>query len=156
MMETIVFLDRGTITVPMRKPKIPHAWMDYDRTAPEETVERLASATMAVTNKVKLKEPELSQLPKLKLIAITATGYDNIDIAFCRKRKIAVANAPGYARHSVPEHVLMLILALRRNLPSYREAVRTGRWQKAPQPTVNDLPIEDLRGSTLGLVGYGD
>src|SRR4029077_15901296 len=98
-METIVFLDRGTITVPMRKPKLAHEWVDFERTAPEETLSRLVSATMAVTNKGKLKEPELSQLPKLKFIAITATGYDNIDIAVCRKRGIAVANVPGYARN---------------------------------------------------------
>jgi glycerate dehydrogenase len=155
-METIVFLDRGTITVPMRKPKLAHEWVDYERTAPEETAKRLIAATMAVTNKVKLREPELSQLPKLKFIAITATGYDNIDLQDCRKRRIAVSNVPGYARNSVPEHVLMMILALRRNLPAYRDAVQAGRWQNASQPTVNDLPIEDLRGSTLGLVGYGD
>ncbi len=155
-METIVFLDRGTITVPMRKPHFPHEWVDYDRTLPEETVERLRSATIAVTNKVKLREAELSALPNLKFISITATGYDNVDLAFCRKHKVAVANVPGYARNSVPEHVIMMMLALRRNLPAYREAVRAGRWQKALQPTLNDLPVEDLRGSTLGLVGYGD
>src|ERR1700733_4080219 len=121
-MQSIVFLDRGTITVPMRQPSFAHAWADFDRTAPEETVERLRSATIAVTNKVKLREPELEQLPQLKFIAITATGFDNVDLAVCRQRGIGVANAPGYARHSVPEHVLMLILALRRNLPAYCEA----------------------------------
>src|SRR5271154_981734 len=133
-MDSIVFLDRGTITVPMRKPSFAHTWADYDRTAPEETVERLSAATIAVTNKVKLREPELTQLSRLKFIAITATGFDNVDLAVCRKLGIGVANAPGYARQSVPEHVLMLILALRRNLPAYREAVRAGRWQTSPQP----------------------
>ncbi len=151
-----MFLDRGTITVPMRKPRFPHEWMDYDRTRPEETVERLGPATIAVTNKVKLGKSELSPLAKLKLIAITATGYDNVDLASCRQRGIDVSNVPGYARNSVPEHVMMLILALRRNLPAYRDAVREGRWQKALQPTLNDLPVEDLRGGTLGLIGYGD
>jgi glycerate dehydrogenase len=144
------------MTVPLRKPKFPHEWIDYGGTRPDETVERLTPATIAVTNKLKLGEPELSHLPKLKFIAITATGYDNVDLVDCRKRGIAVANVPGYARHSVPEHVMLLMLALRRNLPAYREAVRAGRWQKALQPTLNDLPVEDLRGSTLGLIGYGD
>jgi len=155
-METIVFLDRGTVTVPFRKPAIAHEWLDYERTAPGETVERLKAATVAVTNKVKIGEPEFSALPQLKFIAITATGYDNIDLAACRKRGILVSNVPGYARQSVPEHVMMLILALRRNLPAYQKAVREGRWQHSPQPTVNDIPVEDLHGTTLGLIGYGD
>jgi glycerate dehydrogenase len=154
-METIVFLDRGTVTVPFRKPQIAHEWVDYERTAPEETVERLRGATIAVTNKVKFREAELSALPPLKFIAVTATGYDNVDVVACRTHKILVSNVPGYARQSVPEHIMMLILALRRNLPAYQKAVRDGRWQISPQPTVNDIPIEDLHGTTLGLIGYG-
>jgi len=156
VMESIIFLDRGTVIVSFRKPAVAHTWVDYERTVPEETVERLHGATIAVTNKVKLHDAELSQLPELKFIAITATGFDNVDLAFCRRRGIAVANVPGYARQSVPEHVMMLILALRRNLPAYEKAVREGRWQSSPQPTVNDIPVEDLCGSTLGLIGYGD
>lgn len=155
-METIVFLDRGTVTAPFRKPSIAHEWLDYERTSPEETVERLRGATIAVTNKVKLRETELSALPDLKFIAITATGYDNVDLAACKKRGVYVSNVPGYARQSVPEHVMMLILALRRNLPAYQKAVGEGRWQRSPQPTVNDIPVEDLHGTTLGLIGYGD
>ena len=67
-MQKIVFLDRGTLTVPMRKPAFEHVWIDFDRTAPEETVERLGSATIALTNKVKLREPELSALSNLKFL----------------------------------------------------------------------------------------
>jgi len=155
-MQKIIFLDRGTVTVVFRKPAIPHEWIDYDHTSPEETVERLRGAAIAVTNKVKLREADLAQLPDLKFIAITATGFDNIDLPACRTRGITVSNVPGYARESVPEHVLMLILALRRNLPAYREAVQAGRWQTSTQPTVNDIPIEDIYGTTLGLIGYGD
>src|ERR1035437_1612781 len=121
-METIVFLDRGTVTAPFRKPSIAHEWLDYERTSPEETVERLRGATIAVTNKVKLRETELSALPDLKFIAITATGYDNVDLAACKKRGVYVSSVPGYARQSVPEHVMMLILALRRKLPPYPTA----------------------------------
>src|SRR5258706_832221 len=99
-METIVFLDRGTVTVPFRKPAIAHEWIDFDHTSAEETVDRLIEATIAVTNKVKLREPELSQLPKLKFIAITPTVFDNLDLDACRHRKIQVANVPGYAHQS--------------------------------------------------------
>jgi glycerate dehydrogenase len=155
-MDKIVFLDRGTVTVPFRKPALAHEWVDYDRTAPSETVERLRGATMAVTNKVKLKEPELTALPQLKLIAITATGFDNVDVAICRQRGITVTNVPGYARQSVPEHAFLLMLALRRNLPSYEKAIRDGRWQTSLLPTVNDILVEDLHGTTMGLIGYGD
>jgi glycerate dehydrogenase len=105
---------------------------------------------------VKLREEELSAIPSLKYIAITATGYDNVDLAACRKRGVLVSNVPGYARQSVPEHVMMLMLALRRNLPAYQKAIRDGRWQISPQPTVNDIPVEDLHGATLGLIGYGN
>ena len=156
VMETIVFLDRGTVTVPFRRPAMAHEWLEYERTSPQETVERLRGASIAVTNKVKLQQAALSALPQLKLIAITATGFDNVDLAFCRQKGIQVANVPGYARQSVPEHVMMLALALRRNLLAYEKAIRTGRWQTSPQPTVNDIPIEDLHGTTLGLIGYGD
>lgn len=155
-MTKIVFLDRGTVTVPLRKPRIAHEWVDFERTEPGETVERLKDATIAVTNKVKLQERELSELPQLKYIAITATGFDNVDFAFCQKRGIQVSNVPGYARESVPEHVMMLILALRRNLPAYEQAIKAGRWQISSQPTVNDIPVEDLYGTTLGLIGYGN
>jgi glycerate dehydrogenase len=155
-METIVFLDRGTVTVPFRKPAFLHEWVDYERTLPEETMGRIRHATVVVTNKVKLRGPELEAAPNLKLIAVTATGFDNIDLEFCRKRSILVSNIPGYARGSVPEHAMMLMLALRRNLPAYLKIVREERWQHSPQPTLNDIPVEDLRGSTLGLIGYGD
>ena len=154
-MQTIVFLDRGTLSVPLRKPAFPHVWLDHDRTSPEETVERLRGADIAVTNKVKLRETELAPLPHLQLIAVAATGYDGIDVAWCRAHGIRVSNVPGYTGASVPEHVFMLILALRRHLPSYRAAMKEGRWQTAPFFTMLDYPIQDVAGSTLGLIGYG-
>src|SRR5262249_38055206 len=118
-MEHIVFLDRDTIRVPMRSPNFSHTWKDYPRTLPEHTVARLADATIGVTNKVRLHKQELSQLPKLRFIAITATGFDNVDIAFARECGIKVANVAHYARQSVPEHVFMMMLALRRNLLTF-------------------------------------
>ena len=72
-MQNIVFLDRGTVTVPFRMPKIVHEWVDYPRTETAEVVERLGGTAIAVTNKVQLREPELAKLPQLQFIAITAT-----------------------------------------------------------------------------------
>jgi glycerate dehydrogenase len=115
----------------------------------------LRDATIALTNKVRLGAAELAQLPRLKMIALAATGHDIIDLAACRERGIAVSNIRHYAVHSVPEHVFALILALRRRLLEYRAEVERGRWQQAEQFCFFDHPIRDLHGSTMGIVGAG-
>jgi glycerate dehydrogenase len=155
LIEHIVFLDRGTLKVNLRRPVFDHEWRDYAATRPHEIVERLRGATIAVTNKVPLREAELSRLPDLKFIAVAATGVYIIDLDYCRRRGIAVANVRDYARHSVPEHTLMLMLALRRNLFHYREDVERGAWQKSSQFCLLEHEIRDLHGATLGIIGYG-
>lgn len=154
-METIVFLDRDTLDADLRRPAFAHEWRDYGETPATEIVERLRDSTIAVVNKVPLRAETLRQLPRLKLIAVAATGTDNIDLPFCRERGITVMNVRGYAGHTVPEHVLMLTLALRRNLIAYRADVRRGEWQRANQFCLLTYPIRDLRGSALGVVGHG-
>jgi glycerate dehydrogenase len=154
-MERIVFLDRGTLKGALRAPGFAHEWREYDTTSPEETLERLKGAMVAVTNKVPLRQAVLAQLPDLKMIAVVATGFDCVDAEYCRTRGIVVANVPDYARISVAEHVLLLMLALRRNLVAYQEAVRDGRWSASPYFTFLDFSSEDIQGTTLGLVGYG-
>jgi glycerate dehydrogenase len=91
----------------------------------------------------------------LKFIAVAATGVDIIDLDYCRKRNLPVSNVRNYARHAVPEHVLMLILSLRRNLLSYREDVTRGLWTSASGFCLLTHPIRDLHKSTLGIIGYG-
>src|SRR5262249_17954521 len=130
-------------------------WREYGATAPDEIIPRLKDATIAIVNKLPLRSHHLGQLPHLKLIAVAATGVDNIDLAFCREHNIAVCNTPGYAGRSLPEHVLMLMLSLRRNLFRYQEVVDNGKWQAADQFCLLDYPIEDLNGSTLGIIGFG-
>ncbi len=124
-------------------------------TAAAEIVERLKEATIVITNKVPLREAELSQLPELKFIAVAATGVDIIDLDYCRKRNLPVSNVRNYARHAVPEHVLMLILALSRNLLSYREDVARGAWADASGFCLLTHTIRDLHNSTLGIIGHG-
>lgn len=153
--EIIVFLERNTFNVPFRKPAFAHEWSEFGETPPGEVVERLALATIAICNKLPLRAETLAQLPKLKLIAVAATGVDNVDLAYCRGHNIAVCNTRGYAVNSLPEHALMLMLALRRNLIAYRNDVKAGRWHEAKQFCLLDHPIGDLRGATLGIVGYG-
>jgi glycerate dehydrogenase len=154
-MERIVFLDRSTLKANVRRPAFEHEWTEYQMTAQAEVVERLKGATIAITNKVPLREAELARLPQLKLIAVAATGTDIIDLDYCRGRNLPVSNVRGYARHSVPEHVLMLILSLRRNLFHYREEVVRGLWQQASSFCLLTHTIRDLEDSTLGLIGYG-
>jgi len=97
----------------------------------------------------------LAQLPRLKMVAVSATGTDNVDIAYCKERGIVVSNIRNYAAHTVPEHVFMLMLALRRNLLAFREDVQKGEWQKAAQFCLFTHPVRDLNGSTLGIMGGG-
>lgn len=154
-MERIVFLERNTFKVEFRRPRFPNEWISYDETDPQQVAERLSAATIAICNKLPLREPDLSRLPELKLIAVAATGVDNIDLDYCRSHNIAVCNTRNYAAHSLPEHVLLLMLALRRNLIAYTQDVGAGKWQEARQFCLLDYPIHDLHGSTIGIIGYG-
>ena len=155
MTQHIVFLDRNTLIVNMRKPSFAHRWQDFEQTQPEQVLAHLKDATIAISNKVKLSGEILAQTPQLKMIAAAATGTDKIDLAYCRAHGIVVSNIRNYAVHTLPEHVFMLMLALRRNLLAWRQDVENGLWQQADQFCLFTQPINDLYGSTLGIVGYG-
>lgn len=154
-MERIVFLDRNTLRADVRPPAFAHEWREYGATRPSEVVERLEEASIAIVNKVEIRDAQLAQLPALRLIAVAATGTDNIDLKSCRERGVAVSNVRGYATDTLPEHVFMLMLALRRNLKSYQRDLRAGLWQRAEGFALLTHPIRDLHGSTLGIIGYG-
>lgn len=154
-MEQIVFLDAATCIADIRPPVFPHQWQAYPATGADQTVERLTNATIAITNKVMLRREALEKLPKLKMVAIAATGTDNVDIDYCREHGIVVSNIRNYSVHTVPEHVFMLILALRRNLLAFRADVRDGAWQAASQFCLFTHPVNDLYGTTLGIIGRG-
>ncbi|SBW12823.1 Glycerate dehydrogenase [uncultured Alphaproteobacteria bacterium] len=153
----IVFLDRDTLSpeTVLRAPAAPHDLVAYARTAPEQAAERLKDADIAITNKVPIGAAELAAAPRLKLVAVAATGTDVVDVAACKARGVAVSNIRNYARNTVPEHTFALILALRRSLVPYRRSVIDGRWEAAAQFCYFDYPIADLAGSTLGIVGHG-
>jgi glycerate dehydrogenase len=154
-MERIVFLERHTIQANFRRPSFDHDWIEYGETFSEQVVDRLRGATIVISNKLSLREPELSHAPDLRLIAIAATGSDCVDLDYCRMRGIAVSNTRGYAVNSVPEHVLMLILALRRNLLLYRQDVQDGKWQESKQFCLLTHELHDINRSTLGIIGHG-
>lgn len=153
----LVFLDRQTLApeIELRAPSFEHRWQSYQETAPGQVVSRLQDADIAIVNKVRLNADTLAQLPGLKLVAIAATGSDNVDLNACRHAGIAVCNIRDYSKNSVPEHALALIMALNRSLNAYHVSIAAGRWQQAGQFCYFDYPIRDLAGQTLGLIGYG-
>jgi glycerate dehydrogenase len=154
-MTRVVFLDRASVKARVRKPACATEYVEYQKTAPDEIVPRLEGATVAIINKVPMRAATLARLPQLKLIAVAATGYDVVDVAFCKEHGIAVANIRNYAVHTVPEHAFALILALRRNLLAYRQDVEQGVWNKSEQFCFFTHDIGDLHGSTLGIIGEG-
>ncbi|WP_283149151.1 D-2-hydroxyacid dehydrogenase [Silvimonas soli] len=151
----IVFLDRETLPVAVRAVTLPHRWVEYPQTGRDEVVVRLANATIAITNKVPLTAATLAALPTLKLIAVAATGYNQIDLAAARAHGITVCNIRDYAIAGVAEHALMLMLTLKRQLLAYRQQVAAGDWQRSPSFCVFGATMHDLHGATLVLLGSG-
>jgi glycerate dehydrogenase len=155
MTQRVVFLDRDSLKAKVRKPSCAAEYVEYAKTSVEEIVPRLKNATVAIINKVPMRADTLKQLPQLRMIAVAATGYDVVDVGYCKEHGIAVANIRNYAIHTVPEHAFALILALRRNLLAYRQDVENGVWNKSDQFCFLTHDIGDLYGSTLGIIGEG-
>jgi glycerate dehydrogenase len=154
-MEQIVFLERNTIEANFRRPDFDHEWVEYPETTAEQVIDRARDATIIISNKLSLAEPQLSTARGVKLIAIAATGSDCVDLNYCKRRGIAVCNVRGYAVNAVPEHALMMVLALRRNLFAYRADVQRGLWNQSKQFCLLTHELHDIRNSTLGIIGYG-
>lgn len=131
-------------------------WRTYPSTAPADRLAHIADAEVVVTNKVVLDEAILRAAPKLRLICLTATGYNNIAIDTARELGVPVSNTLGYATDSVVQHVFALMLAHHTRLFDYTAAVRRGDWSRSEQFCLLDYPVRELSGMTLGIVGYGE
>lgn len=154
----IVFLDRSTLTGDIRLAldALPAAqYREYPTTSPQQVLVHAQDAEVLVTNKVKLSAAILQALPRLRLVAVAATGVDHIDLDAARSANIAVTHVRAYATHSVAEHVFGMLLALRRNLLRYQQATRSGAWSRADVFCLHTYPIDDLAGRTLGVIGGG-
>ncbi len=127
----------------------------YDQCPRDQIVERTRNAEIVIVNKVRLDEDILSQLSKLKLICVIATGTNNIDIGVANRLGIKVCNVKDYSAAAVSQHVLMLILALYTRFLDYQADIRQGKWQSQDQFCLLNHPIRELKGKTIGLVGYG-
>lgn len=128
----------------------------YPHSMPEQVIERLQGAQVVISNKVPLDAKQLAACPDLKLVLISATGTNTIDLAAARTLGITVCNCQGYGTPSVAQHTLMLLLALATNLPDYQKDIRAGRWQQSSQFCLLDHPIMELHGKVLGLLGHGE
>ncbi|GIZ12324.1 2-hydroxyacid dehydrogenase [Pseudomonas sp. NCCP-436] len=128
----------------------------HAQTRPDQVAERLQGAQVAISNKVPLDAATFAACPALKLVLVTATGTNNIDLAAARAHGVTVSNCQGYGTPSVAQHTLMLLLALATRLPDYQRDIAAGRWQQASQFCLLDHPIIELEGKTLGLLGHGE
>ncbi|MBS0619987.1 MAG: D-2-hydroxyacid dehydrogenase [Verrucomicrobia bacterium] len=158
-MKKAVFLDAGTFGLgfsfdPLKT--LPLEWTFFDETAPHEVMERLRGAAIVITNKVKLSKETIQRLPDLKLIAVIATGVDCVDVAAAKESGISVCNVTGYSTGTVPQLTILLILSLANSFLSYTADVQKGRWQRHPHFCFLDYPIQEVRGKTLGILGYGN
>jgi len=127
----------------------------YDRTPPEETVSRIGDAELVIINKTVLSREILEKCEKVRYIGLFATGYNIVDVAYCRERGIVVSNVPGYSTDSVAELVFAYLLHFAHRAPEHDGRVHAGEWQNCPDFAFYNPRIFELAGKTLGIVGYG-
>jgi glycerate dehydrogenase len=128
----------------------------YPRTPLAETVARCQDAEIIITNKAPLTRDLLTALPRLRYIGVTATGYNIVDTVAARELGITVTNVPGYSTPAVAQLVFSLLLELTNHVGHHAATVRSGRWAECPDFCYWDHPVIELRGRTLGIIGYGD
>lgn len=155
-----VFLDSATLKAnkslfePLKA--LFDEWHDYSETEPEQIINRLQNAQVAICNKAKITREIIEASPNLKLIALCATGSNNIDLQAAKEHHITVCNCQAYGTASVSQHTFALILALATRLLDYTKAVNNGDWQRANNFCLMDYPVMEVSGKTLGIIGYGE
>ena len=128
----------------------------YDRTSADELIKRAQDADIILTNKCRLKEEELKQLPKLKYIGVLATGFNNIDIEYAHNHGIVVSNIPSYSTESVVQMTFAHIFNITNQISHYASEVRAGQWSQNPDFCYWNTPLQELAGRTLGIIGLGN
>lgn len=154
-----VFLDKGTFSdgIDLPAPAGVSDYLTYNDT-PKDTaviIERCKDADIIITNKVQIGADVIANLPKLKLIQLTATGMNNVDQDACDEHNITLYNIAGYAVKSVPEHTFMLMLTAMRAGIHYHQKVADGTWLANGNFCLLDIPLIDLENKTLGIIGVG-
>lgn len=153
------FLDLGTVSngdldvAPLERA-LPGIAI-HDATPQEAVAQRIAGREVVLANKARITASMIEANPQLRLVALTATGVDNVDVVAARAHGVAVCNLRDYCTPSVVQHVFATLLALTHKVREYDALVQAGGWQEAPQFSVFPFPIRELAGRTLGIVGYG-
>jgi glycerate dehydrogenase len=127
----------------------------YPQSAPEEIRSRADGATVLITNKAPIRAEVIEASPELRFIAVTATGFDCVDVAAAREHGIPVSNVPEYGTNSVAQFVFALLLELCHHIALHAEAVSTGEWSRQPDFSLRKTPLRELAGRTMGIVGWG-
>lgn len=127
----------------------------YGLTSPEELPARIAGADVVLCNKTPMTAEAMAAAPNLKYIGLFATGYNNVDLAYARERGITVCNVPGYSTDAVAQHTFAFILALTNRVGEYNATVASGDWVRSRTFSYFPLPLSELAGKTVGIVGYG-
>ena len=152
----IVVLDRDTLVNRPFDFDFPHTLSSYGTTEAHETLERIRGADIVITNKVVISSQAFAENPQLKLVAVTATGVNNVDIESAKQNGTAVCNIRAYGNESVAEHAFMMMITLMRNLPAYQRDVAAGLWENSPFFCHLGAPMRDLNGKTLAIFGRGN
>lgn len=154
-----VFLDAATVSrgdldlSPLRESL--SALTQHETTAASAVADRLAGHEVVINNKCRLDREILSANPQLKLLALTATGYDCVDLEAAREQGVAVTNVRDYCTPAVVQHVFGMILSLTHHLGRYDALARSGGWASAPSFSEFAFPMRELEGRALGIVGHG-
>ncbi len=127
----------------------------YGETAPEQTAERIKDADIVIVNKTVIGKREIDGAPSLKLVALFATGYNNIDVKYAAERGIAVCNAGVYSTSAVAQHVFAFILNHASGISEYSRAVSDGEWIRSRLFSFFSKPTHEIAGKTLGIFGFG-
>ena len=154
----IVFLDRitaGPIELKERFSKYGE-YIEYDDTNPEQIVERISDADVIITNRIKLRKEHFEKAPKLKLVLITATGFNHIDIKGGNEKGIKTANVSDYSTNSVAQLTMTYLLNELTPITEYSKEVKANKWLDITIPEFQSYPINDSEGKILGIVGFGN
>ena len=152
----IVVLDRDTLVNRPFDFDFPHTLSSYGTTEAHETLERIRGANIVITNKVVISAQAFAENPQFKLVAVTATGVNNVDVEAAKQNGTAVCNIRAYGNESVAEHAFMMMITLMRNLPAYQRDVAAGLWENSPFFCHLGAPMRDLNGKTLAIFGRGN
>jgi glycerate dehydrogenase len=154
----ITFLDRATIDlndISFSSLESCGQFVSFPDSTNDEILERSQKSDIIISNKSKITQLVLESCQNLKLVSVIATGYNNVDIDYAKKRGVTVCNVAGYAKNTVPQHTFSLILNLATKMCQYNIDVKSGEWQGSSSFTLLKYPTFELYGKTIGIIGFG-